>query len=520
MSRDEPRVEPLERAGRAQQQQRGLAAPVLGVGELGVQQLHARPAQLVELVDLRGREQLDRGVEPPGLQARLRGRQRPVDAPLGIAREGDGPPEERRRGGQPAARLRPAGGALQLGGHGLVGAGRRRGQVPCATVSAGARVGHLGQREVHGPPFARRRRAVDRRADERMQEGHALPDHQEPLGLVRRRLADPEPLDRAPDQQRVVDRLRGGDEQQQPRIVGQRLQASQEALLDPPRHLGGGLQAERRRQLRGGQGPRQLEDGQRVPPGLGHETADDALVDAARDDGGEQRACVLVGQRPEVELRQPRELAGVGRVADGEHERHRLGEQPAGDEAEHLRGGRVEPLRVVDDAQQRALGSGLGEEAQRRERDQEAVGRGAGRQPQGDAEGRLLRGRQGVEPAEQRRAQLMEAGERQLHLRLDAGHPRDAEARRLPGAVVQQRGLAHPGLAPHDQHRAAVIASVLEQPIERPALGGTAQENRVAVRGHLSRNPKGPGTPARVFPGANARPRRDRAVDNEPRRYR
>ena len=57
----------------------------------------------------------------------------------------------------------------------------------------------------------------------------------------------------------------------------------------------------------------------------------------------------------QAQLRQPAELAPRARFALDEHDRDGFGEQAAGDEPEHLRGGVVEPLQVVDDAQQRLL---------------------------------------------------------------------------------------------------------------------------------------------------------------------
>jgi hypothetical protein len=78
----------------------------------------------------------------------------------------------------------------------------------------------------------------------------------------------------------------------------------------------------------------------------------------------------------------------------------------------------------------------------------------------------------------------MEPCERQLHLGLDAGDPGDAESRGLLRAVLQERGLAHPGLAAHDQDRAPVRADAVQQPVERLAFGGAAQQTLRSVRAH------------------------------------
>ena len=51
----------------------------------------------------------------------------------------------------------------------------------------------------------------------------------------------------------------------------------------------------------------------------------------------------------------------------------------------------------------------------------------------------------------------MEAGEGQLHLRLDARRVRDPQVRRGLDEVLQQRRLADPGLAP--QHERTALAA-------------------------------------------------------------
>ena len=56
-------------------------------------------------------------------------------------------------------------------------------------------------------------------------------------------------------------------------------------------------------------------------------------------------------------------------------ERDALGEEAPGDEPQDLDGGVVEPLRVVDDADQRLVLGDLGEQRQRGKPDQEPVGR-------------------------------------------------------------------------------------------------------------------------------------------------
>ena len=58
---------------------------------------------------------------------------------------------------------------------------------------------------------------------------------------------------------------------------------------------------------------------------------------------------------PSASCRQAHQLALAARLAHGEHQAQPLGRAAVGDEAEHLGRGAVEPLRVVDQAQQRPL---------------------------------------------------------------------------------------------------------------------------------------------------------------------
>ena len=97
---------------------------------------------------------------------------------------------------------------------------------------------------------------------------------------------------------------------------------------------------------------------------------------------------------------------------------------------ENLRRGVVEPLRVVDDADERLLLGDLGEQRQRGQPDQEPVGRRAGAEPEHRGERIALRDGQAIESIQHRRAELMEPAVGQLHLRLDAHGRRDVPARR------------------------------------------------------------------------------------------
>ncbi|GAA4302401.1 hypothetical protein GCM10023178_08630 [Actinomadura luteofluorescens] len=75
----------------------------------------------------------------------------------------------------------------------------------------------------------------------------------------------------------------------------------------------------------------------------------------------------------------------------------------------------------------------------------------------------------------------MQAGERQFHLRLDAGGARHPAARGVLGQVVEQGRLAHTGLAMQHQRPAFTdLHDRRDQLVERSAFGVTAGQVRVA----------------------------------------
>ena len=156
----------------------------------------------------------------------------------------------------------------------------------------------------------------------------------------------------------------------------------------------------------------------------------------------------------------------------------RLGQQPARHERQRLRRGAVEPLGVVDQADQRLLAPDLGQQPEQRQADQEAIRRRARAQAERGAQRVALGVGQRVEPVEHRRAQLLQRGERQPGLGLHARGARDAAIGRPLGHVGQQRRLADPRLAAQHQRPALAGAHRVQQPVERFALAVTAQEHQ------------------------------------------
>ncbi len=302
-----------------------------------------------------------------------------------------------------------------------------------------------------------------------MEERHPPVELEQPGGLGRsgRLGADREPRARAPQQRLVADGVGRGGEHQPPRVGRQRLEPSQEACLDAAEqgHCGN---REAARELGRREAARQFQQGQRVAARLGQDPLAHALVERAPDDGVQQRAGVVVAQPFDDQLRQPGQL--LGRRAGGEDQRDRLGQQAARDERERLQRRAVEPLRVVDTHNQRPLARHLGEQAEDRQPDQEAILGRTGRQPERDFERIALRRGQVLAAVEQRRAQLVQPRERELHLGVDPGRPRDPERVRALDGVVEQRRLPDARVAAHHENAAAPVTKAGEEAIDRLTL--------------------------------------------------
>ena len=228
-------------------------------------------------------------------------------------------------------------------------------------------------------------------------------------------------------------------------------------------------------QLAGLQRLADLDEGQRVPPGLGHNALADRLFQPgffrpgsvppravrswpvpARAGGGRQqlsRRSLIQASQPQLGQAFQECRPGSG-FPHGEDHHDGVGVQAAGQERQG--GGRlvIQPVRVVDQAEQR-LGRGAGgQQPQRREPDQEAVGRRTVLQPEGQPERGALRRRKLTGRGQARPEQLVQGGEAELHLALNPADPGNLEVRGGGRQVVQQRGLADPRLAPENERAA------------------------------------------------------------------
>src|SRR5258705_6963828 len=70
----------------------------------------------------------------------------------------------------------------------------------------------------------------------------------------------------------------------------------------------------------------------------------------------------------------------------------------------------------------------------------------------------------------------MQCGEGQFHLGLTTRGARYPTARRIPGQVVKQRGLADTCFAGHHQCLTLTVTNCRDEPVERVALGVTVNQ--------------------------------------------
>ena len=165
-------------------------------------------------------------------------------------------------------------------------------------------------------------------------------------------------------------------------------------------------------------------------------------------------------------------------LARRQEQRDRLGPDPAPEEEDRVEGRGVGPLHVVEDEEHRALLSGLADQGQEAQRDQEPVGRASAGHSQGDSHRVRLGFWQLVEQGEQRVQELVGGRVGEIGLGFHAGGAQDAEAGFGRG-LVEQRGLADAGYAAQEEHAAPRLARGLEQPLDARPLGGAADQHDV-----------------------------------------
>ena len=259
---------------------------------------------------------------------------------------------------------------------------RGRGATPADRVGLG--VGGFGEGAMHAVAVVVGRRAVGGGSDEWMRELDARPDLEQP-GFHRRvrcRHVETEGLGGTVEEHGVAEGLRGGGEDEQTGCrTGARGGAARSSVRScrPP---AGCRETRTRRRARGVvPGSRQLEQGERVAVALRDDLIAHGRIERAVHVVQQQRRARRCRRVHGWTAREARRGRCRHSPCARAHDRDPFGEQAAGDETENLSGGVVEPLRVVDDADERLLLGDLGEQRQRGQPDQEPVGAGLALSP-------------------------------------------------------------------------------------------------------------------------------------------
>ena len=348
--------------------------------------------------------------------------------------------------------------------------------MPRASIRLEIRIGGVGERPMRSLAIRERGRAVRRRSHQRMPEPHVHTDLHEP-GVDRRprfRRIDSEPARGAPHDHRITGRFGRGHGQEPLRRRRELGDSTAEALLDLTRDRQRRRHAEPAGQLGPRQPTRPLPERQRIRARLGHDAVAHPFVERHVQHRVEERLRVSVAESLDDQLAERREVGA--RLAGGEHQSNRIGQEPPRDERERLGRLAVEPVGIVDDTEHRALVGRHRQQAQDGEADQEPVGRSSVRQSERRPRRVALRIRQRVQAVEQRRTQLVERGERELHLGLDAGGADHLASHGRVHQVLEQRALADAGITTHHEHAALPGSNRVDQLVECSALLRAADE--------------------------------------------
>lgn len=263
------------------------------------------------------------------------------------------------------------GSGFEGGGDGLVGADGGCGEV--ADVAAVAGPDRVGECAVRGDQLVRGRPVVGGRPHQRVAELEpAVRETDERVRLGRFQILQP----RTELPGRGDHRFTGagvfgrGDQEEGAGDRGQTVDPFGEDLVELGGHrVAADVGAETSLRFLEGQ----CEQRERIARG-GIENASPGSGGAATEACGEDRPGGGVVERSDAKFGQPRgrEVGGEA-VADGEDHGDRLGDDPAGGEQHRFGGVAVDPVRIVDNAEDRLGRGGDGEEIQHRQSEMEQV---------------------------------------------------------------------------------------------------------------------------------------------------
>jgi hypothetical protein len=176
-------------------------------------------------------------------------------------------------------------------------------------------------------------------------------------------------------------------------------------------------------------------------------------------------------------------------LTHAEQHRDRIRDEPSEREQQGGRARTVEPLRVVDEDEQRCLIGARREKAERRGADGEAVLGGSGSQRERPFERLPLWRRETVEVVESRAQQLEQPGERDAGFRLHTARPQDVHPDGATVGLGEQRRLADPDLPDDGKDAAPARTRVVEQAVEEAFLPLASDQHGLECTGGPGTNP-------------------------------
>ena len=231
------------------------------------------------------------------------------------------------------------------------------------------------------------------------------------------------------------------------------------------------------RELSGRQLDRDLRERERIPLCLTNDPIGDRRRRVARTDLEQRVRGVWVEPADDEQ----REAFDARRArfprADGEQRRDPLGSEPARCEDERLRRRPVEPVRVVQNEDERCVGGSRPQQAQRSGGNGEAVAGHRWPERERARQRRCLRLGESDRAVEDRPQQLVERTERELGFGLHAPRGEHTHPGRAPRRILEQRALADSRLPPDHEHAATPGPRLVQQVGDPAALGRPAQQH-------------------------------------------
>src|ERR687896_1749225 len=199
-----------------------------------------------------------------------------------------------------------------------------------------------------------------------------------------------------------------------------------------------------------------LEEGEGVSFGSLDEASGHVRCDFDPSPRAQQLCRRLAVESSDIELRDAGSVEGPNiTLARGKQQHDPFRLQSSSDEDQRARGRLVQPVGIVDQADERGLFRGLRKQSEDGDRDQEALIAAAPLHAEGRSQGTLLRWRESLELWKHRPENLVQSGEGKLRLRLYAAASEQLRLRCAPGRVLEQGGFADSRLASKHENAAA-----------------------------------------------------------------